>query len=388
MTAPLVAHGDGDLLALHERVARARRSIVGLRAGALVATGWVALGNGVVVTSRRGIGYPTDVALTFEDVPRAPGRVIAADVARDVALIAPSDLPPVAPLSVRSPIEARLGERVAVLSCLPGQSPRLSIARVCQVLRAVDGACAAFELDAAAPLGAPVLDAEGRVLGVMTRPPGEARAPAGHGFAVAAGSLLSLLSSVDRPLIELRERTPVYRCPPCGEPFDVEDDRCPGCGRLLPHAFAPSPARAEAERLIRHGLSALGIVANRARIGPTAWRIAQRPFPAAEVATQVDIEVDEAGRLLSLRAPIVGLPAVNHEPFYRFLLTMNDQATGEFRVSVTGDEVSVSCVAPLQGSSDHDVALLIDGLVQMADEYRRTLADTFDAVPRFESAAR
>lgn len=388
MTSPLVTHGDGDLLALHERVARARRSIVALRAGVLVATGWVALGNGVVVTSRRGIGYPTEVAMTFDDGTRASGRVIVADVARDVAFIAPSEPLSVAPLPARSPIEVRLGERVAVLSCLPGQSLRLSIARVCQVLRGIDGASVAFELDVAAPLGAPVLDAEGRALGVMAKPPGEARVLSGHGFALTVGSLLSLLSLVDRPLIEVRDRTPTYRCPPCGEPFDVEDDRCPGCGRLLPHAFAPVPARAEAERLIRHALSALGIVANRARIGPTTWRIAQRPFPAAEIATQVDIEVDEAGRLLSLRAPVVRLPAVNHEPFYRFLLTMNDQATGEFRVSVTGDEVSVSCVAPLQGSSDHDVALLIDGLVQMADEYRRTLADTFDATPLFESAAR
>jgi hypothetical protein len=67
---------------------------------------------------------------------------------------------------------------------------------------------------------------------------------------------------------------------------------------------------------------------------------------------------------------------------------MNDQTTGEFRVSVAGDEVSVSCVALLEGYADTDAALLIDEIVQMADEYRRTLADTFDAVPRFESVGR
>ncbi len=89
MTSQLAAHGDGDLALLHERVARARRSVVAIRAGALVTTGWVALGNGVVVASRRGLGYPTEVALTFEDGRGMAGRVIAADVGRDVALVAP-----------------------------------------------------------------------------------------------------------------------------------------------------------------------------------------------------------------------------------------------------------------------------------------------------------
>ncbi|WP_437956671.1 trypsin-like peptidase domain-containing protein [Sorangium sp. So ce119] len=341
MTSQLAPHGDGDLALLHERVARARRSIVAIRAGALVTTGWVALGNGVVVTSRRGLGYPTEVALTLEDGRSMAGRAIAADVGRDVAIVAPGEPPGVAALAVRAPAEPRLGERVAVLSCLPGQSLRLAVARVCHVARKVDGQLPAFELDVAAPLGAPVLDPEGRVLGVVAAPSGVAGELPGHSVVLPAGSFQPLLASADRPLVELRERAPVYRCPACDEPFDVESDRCLGCGRLLPHAFAPAPARAGVERVIRQGLSALGIIANRARVGPRTWRIAQRPFPAAETATQVDVEIDEAGRLLTLRAPVVGLPAANHEPFYRFLLTMNDQTTGEFRVSITGDEVSV-----------------------------------------------
>ncbi|WP_437982126.1 trypsin-like peptidase domain-containing protein [Sorangium sp. So ce117] len=387
MTSQLAPHGDGDLALLHERVARARRSVVAIRAGALVTTGWVALGNGVVVASRRGLGYPTEVALTFEDGRGMAGRVIAADVGRDVALVAPADPPGVAALAVRAAAEPRLGERAAVLSCLPGQSLRLAVARVCHVARKVDGQLPAFELDVAAPLGAPVLDPEGRVIGVVAAPSGAAGELAGHCVVVPAGAFQPLLALGDRSLAELRDRAPVYRCPACEEPFDVECDRCLGCGRLLPHAYPPCPARAGVERVIRQGLSALGLIANRVRVGPRAWRIAQRPYPTAETATQVDIEIDETGRLLTLRAPVVGLPSANHEPFYRFLLTMNDQTTGEFRVSLTGDEVSASCVASLEGCADHDVALLIDGLVQMADEYRRTLAETFDAAPRFESAA-
>jgi hypothetical protein len=84
---------------------------------------------------------------------------------------------------------------------------------------------------------------------------------------------------------------------------------------------------------------------------------------------------------------VVGLPAANHEP-YRFLLTMNDQTTGELRVSVTGDLVAVSRVEPIEGRTAGDVAMLIDEIVRIADEYRRTLTDTFEAVPRFEGPPR
>jgi hypothetical protein len=390
MTAQLAVHGDAEFVALQEHVARARRSIVAVRAGALSAAGWVALSNGVVVTSRRGVGYPTEVTLTFEDGRSRSGRVIAADVGRDVSLLLPFEAPgaPTTPaLAVRASGEPRLGERVAVLSCLPGQSLRLSVARVCQGRKGESGA-PTFELDVVAPLGAAVLDGEGRVLGVVVTAAGPGGDHAGHCVALAAGALHGLLSAVDRPSGELKDRSPVYRCPACDDPFDVDHDRCLACGRLLPHAFTPSTARASAERLIRQSLSSLGFVANRARVGPTSWRVAQRPFPTAEMATQVDIELDELGQHLLLRAPVVGLPAANHEPFYRFLLTMNDQTTGDFRVSVSGDEVSVSCVASLEGGTDHEAAQLIDEIVQVADEYRRTLADTFDAVPRFESSGR
>ena len=83
-----------------------------------------------------------------------------------------------------------------------------------------------------------------------------------------------------------------------------------------------------------------------------------------------------------------GVAADSLDEAFHFIV----KTTGEFRVSVMDDEVSVSCVASLasmeSGADHHDVAQLIDEIVQMADEYRRTLADTFDAVPRFESSAR
>jgi hypothetical protein len=63
---------------------------------------------------------------------------------------------------------------------------------------------------------------------------------------------------------------------------------------------------------------------------------------------------------------------------------MNDQTTGELGVSVSGDAVSVSCVEELDDRAEPDVAARIDEVVRVADEYRRTLADTFEATPRYE----
>src|SRR5690606_2192545 len=148
----------------------------------------------------------TDVALTLEDGRSVAGRVIAADVGRDVALVAPSDPPGVAALAVRAPVEPRLGERVAVLSCLPGQSLRLAVARVCHVARKVDGQLPAFELGVAAPLGGPVLAPEGRVLGVVAVPSGVSAELPGHCVVLPAAAFQPLLAQADRPLIELRER--------------------------------------------------------------------------------------------------------------------------------------------------------------------------------------
>lgn len=393
-----------DSIALHDRIARARRSIVAIRAGARIAPGWVALGNGVIVTSRSAIGYPAEVSIEPEEGLARAGRVIAVHMGHDIALLLPLEAIPSQPLPLRMHPEPRLGEPALALSCLPRQGTRLADGRVSHVQRG-DDHLPQFEISAAAPLGAPVLDSAGRLLGVAASPAAgeedDSDDPRGRErsyVALAAAALQPLLAQVDRPAAELRDRTPVYRCPRCDEPFDIELDRCSSCGRALPHAYPGSVTRAGAERLVREALSTIGVAANRVRFDACTWRLAQRAFSTSE-ATLVEIQIDERGEHLTVRAPVVALPAANHEPFYRFLLTMNDQTTGEMRVSVAGDLVSVSCVEALgmardttgastEALSAGEIAVLIDEVVRIADEYRRTLAETFDAVPRFDEAAR
>ena len=388
ISRPGASSPEDEVPSTQDRLARARRAAVSIRAGALTATGWVALPNGVIITSRRAIGYPSELSIELEDGMPLAARVIAADVARDIAVLLPLELPSaVSPLPLRASPEARLGEPIKAVSSLPGHGLRLISARVCQLRRAPSPQLPGFEIDAPVPLGSALIDAEGRVVGVVaaaTRSAAEPAlaAPGVFTGALHAAALTALLQAVDRPAPELRERAPIYRCPSCEEPYDVAADRFLSCGRALPHAFAPCPARAGAERLVRDGLAALGVVANRARIGPRAWCFPQRPFTTSE-ATHVELALDEEGRALTIRSPVVALPAANHEPFYRFLLTMNDQTAGELCISVSGDMVFVSCAEPVEDRAPADVAARVEEIARVADEYRRTLAETFEAAPRY-----
>ncbi|WP_044240078.1 serine protease [Chondromyces apiculatus] len=380
----LAASNEDEFNATHDRIARVRPAIVTLHAGSLTAAGWMALPNGLVLSSRRAIGYPTDVSIVPQEGMPLPGRVIAVDVARDVAMVLPLEFPGiVAPLQIRPAPAVRLTEPVSVVSPAPGSDLRIVPARVCQLHTGTGPKPSLFEIDIHAPLGAVVLDAEGRVVGmVATSTLGPLAATSTFTTVLPVPAFSALLGAMDRPNLELRDRTPLYRCPTCEEPYDIAAERCVACGRVLPHAFASTPERADAERLVRDGLAAIGVVANRARVSPTSWRFPLRPFSTAE-ATHLELTLDDASSTLTIRSPVVTLPTANHEPFYRFLLTMNDQTTGDLAVSIAGDLVSIGCAERLDGCGASALAARIEEIARVSDEYRRTLADTFEAGPKY-----
>jgi len=76
----------------------------------------------------------------------------------------------------------------------------------------------------------------------------------------------------------------------------------------------------------------------------------------------------------------VRLPLAAHEPFYRLLLTANDQTTGVCRLSLAGDVVVLSFSEPVPAfASEHDVAVVFHDLVRLAEQYRKALAELFGA---------
>lgn len=371
-------------------VAIARRSIVGVRAVASGGTGWVALGNGLVLTSHEAVGYQTEVTLEVDAARRVPGRVIWADVSRDLALILPTESLGLPPLLSR-PDLPRTGEPVFALALVPGQPFRAASAFVSAVDRRV-GAIRCFEIDAVnASAGGPIIDVNGRVLGIggLDLPRGSRRratpsvvtrfAPA-----IPIAALQRAFAAFDLMAAQFETRVPTYRCPGCGDPYVASVDRCLTCGQRLPHAWEPNassstPTFAAAERLVRDLLARLGAVAASVRVGPRTYRLL---VPAGSSTTQmaeISLDLDEQGKVLRGKTPLVRMPAANHEPFYRFLLTLNDQAASGLRLTIEEDIVHLTFAEPTEILSDVDAAHLFEELVRSGERLRKALGEAFEA---------
>jgi hypothetical protein len=370
-------------------VAIARRSLLAVRSGSSGGTGWVALGNGLVMTSHEAVGYDVEVRLKLESGRRCLGRVIWVDVARDLSLVLPSEPLPLPPLLPR-PDLPRLGEPALALSALPDSPWRVGSA----IVSAVDariGPLRCFELDASLGSGGgPIVDLDGRVIGIggLDLPRGtRRRAPAGErgaggsrALAVPIAALSRALSAVDVPVEQLERRSPTYRCPACNDPFRIHEERCLACGRLLPHGWEMADAAlAGAERLIRDLLTELGAVATSVRTGPRTFRLSS---PGADGSTShLTLEIDEDGTCIRGKIPLLRVPLVNHEPFYRFLLTLNDQALGTQRFSIEGDTAYLSFTEPTSLVLPGEGAIRLQELLREGERYRTALGEPFDATP-------
>jgi len=377
------AHAASSLLDAGA-LASLRRSVVTIVAGPFSGTGWVALTNDIVVTSWRAVAFQSDVSLGFEDGRRIAGRVAHVDAERDLAFVLPVEAIAIQPLPMRVDPQPRLGEPVVVLIASP--SDALIAAQAVVSAESRGGELAALDPDPtprAGRGGSPVIDASGRVIGVITAGRRQTRNTLDRGRHVLPIGLLSRdLRSLDLPASELGERALIHRCPGCTEPFTAENDRCQSCGLLLPHAFETPACAIGAERVIRDALSTLGIVSNRVRIAPLAWRIFHRALGGEATPSEVTIRVDDLGLQVILRVPLVRVPATNHEHFFRLLLTINDQTGGVCRVSISNDIVALSFAEPVSAfASEHDVSVVFHDLVRLADQYRKVFAELFGAEP-------
>ncbi len=148
----------------------------------------------------------------------------------------------------------------------------------------------------------------------------------------------------------------------------------------LPHPFAPEPSRAACERAVRDALAGAGIVANRVRTGPRSWYLPSRHAPGGDVAP-VTVEIDEAGSTVVLRAPVALLPRSPREPFYRLLLTLNDQSTGPYRLALDGERIVLLFALFWATLREHDMSQTLAAMGEMAEHYRKILQEGFDAAP-------
>jgi hypothetical protein len=368
-------------------VETSRRSIVAVIAPGRGGSGFVALANGVVVTTHDAVGFDPDATIALDDDRTAAARVVAVDVARNVALLLPEQplgLPALRPAPAES---AKLGARyVAIARPRPGE------------LRAADGVVSGERrgasgdwLRTSVALGAPgaaVLDRDGRVIGVGCGEPREPEPHTGTGGLVAPLRLFDdLLRAVDLPPGQVASQKPVYRCPGCARPFDVEDDRCLGCGAPLPHAHEQDGPGGDVERIVRELLAKIGVGANRVRSGARSWRFTVRS-PGTSSASQIVLRVDRAGRTASLRAPLARIGATAaHEPIHRLLLTLDDASTADARLALgPGAVVFLALTVLVRELAFASAGDRVAKLARDADHFRALLGQAFDLEPLREAS--
>lgn len=373
-------------------LAPVRRAVVAISAGPFRATGWLASTKPLLVTSHSAVGYHVDVELETDAGDVRPGRVVAVDVARDLAFVLATDgLPqrpePMTALQLRETPGVKIGERVHAVAALTGRGLRVWPITICSVPRSAGGA-ERFETDApdVSPAGGPLVDAEGRAVAILARDPRSiAIGSRPRVTALPAAELRAALRPIESAS-DLHRRSPIYRCPSCTSPFVPDLDACLACGALLPHPFAADPSRAASERMLHDALASAGIIANRVRTGPRTWLLPPRSAPGGDVIS-VSVDLDEAGITASLRAPVASLPKGAREPFYRLLLTLNDQSTGSYRLALDGDRVVLLFAVYASALRDQEMAQTLTSLVEMAEHYRKILQEGFDAPPLLALAA-
>lgn len=377
--------------------AELRRSIVGVVSFTGRGSGYCVLPNGLIVTSLDVVGYERDVQLVLDDGSSVAAQVVRANVALDVALLMPAEALGLGPIDPAA--EPMIGDPAFLLGRV-GTEAHLVETHVVSTARVLEGFP---HILVGSPLeeelrGAPLLDAEGRVLGLLVRPRRARSFGDRSAFRWVEGLILPNaafeggLASADGPPDEILQLMPEYGCARCDTIFEPDMDRCVECGVLLPHRHMREPAEPSAVPplkglfAVKAALASMGIPANRARVGLRTWRFSPA-LEGQDDRTQVDLTTDEAGDHLVMRAPVVLIPTEGTEHLYRHLLTLNDGTSGPFRLSVFDDTVYLSLFSPTSTVDPNSFPTRVSEFSRALAGYRELLQGAFGAEPAFEHAA-
>ena len=181
--------------AIYQRVAP---SVVIVRTGHDLGSGVIVADNGLILTASHVVSGGGTVTVTFADGTTANAAVVAADPKLDIATLTPASLPQVVvPVTVGA--GADVGASVVAIGNPLGLTDSVSAGVISGLDRTADTSNGKFtgliQFDASVnpgSSGGPLLDAHGRIIGVvvsLATPDGQ-DAFAGIGFAVPIGSAL------------------------------------------------------------------------------------------------------------------------------------------------------------------------------------------------------
>ncbi|MDX6555786.1 MAG: hypothetical protein QOD86_1981 [Miltoncostaeaceae bacterium] len=170
-----------------------------------VGSGFVVDDQGHVVTNQHVVDGAQKVTVTYADGSERDAEVVGTDPSTDLAVLKVSDPPASArPLQLADPSSIEVGEPVIAIGCPYGLEGTLTAGVVSALDRDIQAPngrtiTGVVQTDAAinhGNSGGPLLDAEGRVIGVNAQIESESGGSVGIGFAIPSGTVRSVVSQL------------------------------------------------------------------------------------------------------------------------------------------------------------------------------------------------
>lgn len=210
--------------------------------------------------------------------------------------------------------------------------------------------------------GGPMLDAEGRVVGITVSKFSQAD---NMGFGIRVETLRKLLESageLDRTLFQVQ-------CGSCDCLIAEEEEFCPSCGDKLPEGGFDERAQSPLGAFVESAILQMGINPVLARDGYDAWLFHKG-------SSEIRIFVYDGNYLFST-SPINLLPKKEVEPVLNYMLT---EDFGPYKLGIEGRQIYIAYrihLADITADSEDEIRANIVGLALRADQMDNMLVERF-----------
>ncbi len=224
--AALLAPSDEPLA---ETAAKLLPSVVQIEAGSAVGSGFVAADGGLILTASHVVGGSETVTLTLHDGTSISGTVVAVDKSVDTAVIRAEEgaAPDLKPLALGALAEVQVGEMTIAIGSPFGLSQTVTTGIVSALGRTVPTPMGELhdliQTDAAinsGNSGGPLIDREGRAIGINTAIASASGGSDGIGFAVPVDQAAQILDKVKDGTWQPEDNNPADSMDPLGGLFD------------------------------------------------------------------------------------------------------------------------------------------------------------------------
>jgi putative serine protease PepD len=213
---------------LAETASRLLPSVVQIEAGSAVGSGFVAADGGLILTASHVVGTSETVTLKLHDGSSVSGTVVAVDKSVDTAVIrADESSTELVPLALGALAEVQVGEMTIAIGSPFGLSQTVTTGIVSALGRTVPTPMGELhdliQTDAAinsGNSGGPLIDREGRAIGINTAIASASGGSDGIGFAVPIDHAVQILDKVQDGTWTPEDNDPADSLDPLGGLFD------------------------------------------------------------------------------------------------------------------------------------------------------------------------